>query len=262
MNALAGDWADYLARYHEANPGITEDLLVSARDAAGRTAYDWLLEAVPSPASVVDLACGNAPVIRRLSGGGRAVGVDRSAGELARARATSPEALLVRADAAAVPLASATAEAVTASMALMVLHPLEDVLAEVARLLRPRGVFAATVPLRPLTAGSERDQLAELMAQLGQTAIRYPEPLTAGSVAERFAGAGLRVVEDSVGQFVRAVQADEAELVVRSFYAPNTPLERVESVVTALRKRAASGPVAIPYRIRRLVALRSGPVGS
>jgi hypothetical protein len=40
------DWAGYLAAYHDANPGITEDLLAEARDAVGRTRYDWLVEAV------------------------------------------------------------------------------------------------------------------------------------------------------------------------------------------------------------------------
>src|SRR4051794_28274487 len=95
--AVVDDWADYVAGYHEANPGITEDALAVARDAGGGSIYQWLAKAVPAGTSpVVDLCCGSAPVARLLGAGRSIVGIDRSAGELARAGATRPAAALVR----------------------------------------------------------------------------------------------------------------------------------------------------------------------
>ncbi|MDQ4089944.1 MAG: class I SAM-dependent methyltransferase, partial [Actinomycetota bacterium] len=56
-------WDSYLVTYHDTNPGITEDCLSEARDAAGRSPYDWLVDAVPAgAATVVDLACGSEPL--------------------------------------------------------------------------------------------------------------------------------------------------------------------------------------------------------
>lgn len=237
-------WDTYLLEYHQANPGITEDCLCDARDDAGRSPYDWLLDAVPASASsVVDLACGSGPVARRL-GGVRVVGVDQSAGELSRA-----PGLRVQGEASALPLAGGFADAVVTSMALMLLHPLDAVLAEVARVLRPAGAFVATVPMR----STGTPLFAALLRDLGQVGVRYPEPLE-GDAAARFAASGLAVESDETEVFARAVRhADDAELVVRSFYAPSAGPGRVAAAVETLRQAA---PVDVSYRIRRLVARR------
>ena len=254
-------WAAYVAGYHDAHPGITEDLLASALDGAGRTPYDWLLEVVPAGGTVVDLACGSAPVVRRLEGR-RAVGVDRSAGELARGRGASSRALLVRADAAALPLASGTADAVTASMALMVLDPLAPVLVEAARVLRPGGRLVATVPTRAAPTGRP-DALClfgEILVRLGQARNGYPEPLDPGSAPGRLAAAGFDLVEDRAAVFVRSVvDEDDAELAVRSFYAPGATAIQVSAAIEVLRERVRGRRVERPYRIRRLVAVAAGP---
>lgn len=240
-------WAGYIGEYHDANPGITEDVLAGARDGAGRTPYDWLLEAVPAGAStVVDLACGSGPLARRLRVD-RVVGVDQSAAELARATG-----LRVRARVPALPLAGGCAGAVVTSMALMLMHPLEAVLAEVGRILGPGGTFVATVPSRG-EAGSA-PLFADLLRTLGQTDITYPEPLDGAGLADRFATAGLTLREDEKAVFVRAVtRPEDAEQVVRSFYAPGSGPERLAAAVERLREAA---PVEIAYAIRRLVASR------
>ena len=261
-----GDWAAYVAAYHDAHAGITEDLLDSARDAAGRSPYEWLLEAVPPDGMVVDLACGSAPVVRRLetSGARLAVGVDRSAGELGRACRASPGARLVRADARALPLVGGTADAVTASMALMVLDPVAAVLAEVTRVLRPGGRLVATVPTRP-PPGAARGAVspfAEILVRLGQAGIRYPEPLDPRSAPGRLGAAGFHLVEDTAAVFVRPVLDEaDAELAVRSFYAPGATTAQVSAAIDGLQERVRGGTVELPYRIRRLVALTAGPVG-
>jgi SAM-dependent methyltransferase len=241
-------WASYVGEYHDANPGITESLLCDARDAAGRSPYDWLLEAVPARVStVVDLACGSGPLGRRLRGA-CVVGIDQSWAELARA-----SGLRVQAQVPALPLAGGCAGAVVTSMALMLMHPLEAVLAEVARLLQPGGTFVATVPTRG-QAGSA-PLFAELLRTLGQTGVSYPEPLDEDGLAERFAAAGLTLCGDETAVFERTVTVpEEADQVVRSFYAPGAGPERVAAAVTRLQQAA---PVDITYRIRRLVASRA-----
>ena len=245
----AGGWDGYVARYHEANPGITEDLLAAAVDTAGRTPYDWLLQAVPAEAGlIVDLACGNGPVLRRC--GCPAVGLDRSANELARARKDCPSAPLVRADGAALPLATAAAGAVTISMALMVL-PAAQVLAELARVVRAGGVLAATMPSR----GAGAAGFAEILTDLGQAGVDYPEPFP--DAAARLETAGFELRADETASFRRPVAtAEEAELVVRSFYAPGEGEARRRVAAARLRERVAAGPITLPYPIRRIVAVR------
>jgi len=254
----AGAWDRYVAEYHDATPGITEDILAGASDVDGRSPYQWLVEAVPADASIiVDLACGSSPVARLL-GAGRVVGVDQSAGELARARASGPPGPLVRARAAALPIAGGRADAVVASMALMLLCPLEAVLAEVRRLLRPGGTFAATVPLRSGAPGpAPAPAFAEILDALGQAATNYPEGHDDGTSADRFSSADLTLLGDDVRLFSRVVLGpDDAELVVRSMYAPGAGRARVDAAVAGFQRRVRAAPVRVDYRVRRLVARR------
>jgi len=262
----AGGWDAYLAEYHDAYPGITEDVLEHARDTDGRTPYDWVVDAVPAGAStVIDLACGSGPVGRllgaRQAGPGWVVGIDQSSGELGRARTAAPSALLVRAGATALPIADATADAVVVSMALM-LVPLEAVLAEVARLLRPGGTLAATVPRRSAgggvrQSGADGEAFVELLRALDQGGTAYPEHLAADSLGERLSTSGLTLVDDDSRIFTRRVaDADDAGLVVRSFYVPGTDGARVAEAVAGLERRVRAAPVRVGYPIRRLVAIR------
>ncbi len=244
-------WAAYVADYHDGRPGITEHVLADARDRDGRSPYDWLVEAVPSGSTtIVDLACGSGPVARLLPGA-RVVGVDQSAGELACARAVAPSGLLVQARATALPVADAAADAVVSSMALMLLTPLDAVLYEVRRVLRPGGTFVATVPLRAASPGSA---FAEILETLGQAGTGYPSDLDAGGVAGRLAGAGLTLRSDDARLFDRTIHdREDAEEVVRSFYAPGSDETRLARAVAGLERRVESAPVRLGYLVRRLV---------
>lgn len=238
-------WDRYVAGYHDTYPGITEDLFADALDAAGRSPYDWLVEAVPCGGRrVVDIACGNGPVRRRLVGAW-VVGVDRSTGELAAG--SGPR---VQAAAAALPLAAGSVETVVSSMALMVLHPLDAVLREVARVLVRGGTFVATMPTRTTATRV----FAGILRDLGQAGADYPESLDAVRVGDRMAASGLTLDRDDTEVFSRQVRdADDAALVVRSFYAPGAGPDHVASAVASLH---AATPLDVPYRIRRLVARR------
>ncbi|MGI8808274.1 MAG: class I SAM-dependent DNA methyltransferase [Acidimicrobiales bacterium] len=254
----ADDWDEYVARYHDANAGITEDVLVDARDDRGRTPYDWLVDAVPpGTATVVDLACGSGPLARLLAAS-RMVGVDRSAAELARARGRSgaPAGLLVRAEASALPITGGCADAVVSSMALMLLRPLDAALAEISRLLRPGGTFVATIPIRAAAPGpGGTPAFAGILGALGQTTQRYPEPLDRATLPGRFSAHGLTLHDDETMLFARTVRGpDDAERVIRSFYSPGAGPDRVAAAVVELQDRVRAAPVGITYRIRRLVA--------
>jgi len=94
-----------------------------------------------SAARVLDLACGTGDFCVDLTASGyRAVGADFSAGMLAATRTSAP---LVRSDAAALPHASGSFDAVVCGFALRNFVDLKQVFTEVARVLRPGGRFSA-----------------------------------------------------------------------------------------------------------------------
>ncbi len=105
---------------------------------------------------VVEIGCGSAPCARWLArAGAEVVALDISAGMLARAaelnRATGIAVPLLQADAARLPLATASMDlACSAFGGLPFVADAQAVLAEVARVLRPGGRFVASVnhPLR------------------------------------------------------------------------------------------------------------------
>ena len=148
-------WSQFLADYHAAHPGITEDLLTPMRGPGGRGPYAWLVEGLPAAGRVWDVACGSAPVATEV-GLARYAGVDSPAAELAEARRRRPGVRVELGDGLrARPVG--TPAAVTVAMALMLL-PLEVFLAHLATFVPPGASLAAIVPTRegtgaPTTAG-------------------------------------------------------------------------------------------------------------
>ena len=93
--------------------------------------------ALPQGATVLDLACGTGDFLKLLrSGGYRALGIDLSWGMLAANHTGLP---LVQADAAALPVASASIDGITCGYALRNFTELAAVFDEFARLVRPGG---------------------------------------------------------------------------------------------------------------------------
>ena len=249
-------WDAYLEAFHAGRPSITEAVLRRSlrADPDGVTdPYRWLAGAVPRQALVLDLGCGSAPL--RLALAGRAyVGLDLSEAELAGARAAGAWPLL-RARASAIPLADASVDVVACSMSLMVVTPLPQVLAEIARVLKPGGLLTATIPaagpLRP------RDHViaAGLLAALGRSP-GYP----AGSALRRLpvllTQAGLRVQEDERHRFGhRPREPADADEFLSSLYLPGLPPGRYRLAQHYLRLLARFR-LELPVPLRRVIAAR------
>lgn len=96
-------WTNYLERFHDQRPGVTEAVFEHAPVPGLGSAYDWLISALPArPGRVVDIACGNAPLQPRLTAAENYLGIDVSSAELAHARAQG-RGPVVRADARCLP---------------------------------------------------------------------------------------------------------------------------------------------------------------
>jgi SAM-dependent methyltransferase len=243
------DWRTYLASFHDERAGITEAVLDHARDAAGRTPYDWAAEAVPAGAVVVDLACGSGPVAGHLRAPRRYLGLDLSPAELRAARAKGLD--VGRADATRLPLLDACADAVVMSMALM-LVPLAQTLAEVRRVLRPGGLFVATVPHdRPMPT---RDWLryARLCLALRHAGLSYPNDRALAGPGAAFAAAGLTLIEDEARAFgCRLTDAGVADELLASLYLPDVAEDRMDAGPRVVRGWVGT---RLTTPVRRLVA--------
>jgi septum formation protein len=122
-------------RYDESRGGHER-----ARAAAGA-----LHRLLPDRGTVLDVAAGTGIVGAELAALGHLVhGADLSQGMLLKARIRLP-GHIVRADAAALPVADGSVAAVTAVWLLHMLEDTDAVLAEAARVLRPDGVLLTTV---------------------------------------------------------------------------------------------------------------------
>jgi SAM-dependent methyltransferase len=250
-------WRDYLADFHRERAGVLEAVL--SRTLAGdHSPYRWLARAVSATATmVVDLACGSGAMSRELARPGRTVvGVDLSEHELALAAARSAGPW-VRADALQLPFRDGSVDVVTSSLGLVVVQPLAQVLAEVARVLRPGGVLAAIAPaLRPLGPADVRT-LTNINTRL-RTKPQFPGPVELTGFAKALTAQGMRAVEDAreLYRFGVRTRAD-AELMMSALYLPNTRTARVDRAVDYLADRLQKQEVvevAIP--MRRLVAIK------
>ncbi|MEQ9259293.1 MAG: methyltransferase domain-containing protein [Roseovarius sp.] len=104
-----------------------------------------LVSVLPQGADVLDLCCGQGNVAAAASAAGCCVtGLDFSAQMLAIARERVPEVEFVEGDAQALPFEDKSFEAVTCGFGLMHVPDQEKALREIARVLRPGGVFAMT----------------------------------------------------------------------------------------------------------------------
>lgn len=119
---------------------LVNRLMTFGLDASWRRRTVALLEVAPE-AVVLDIGCGTGDLARNLRRNGkRSFGIDLSLGMLAVAR--SGGAPLVQADAAALPILTATADGVVSGFAVRNFADLPGVMSELGRVLRPGGRLA------------------------------------------------------------------------------------------------------------------------
>ncbi|HET9652644.1 MAG TPA: class I SAM-dependent methyltransferase [Usitatibacter sp.] len=141
----------FLRKFHARHAGATARAFRTARD--GPSTYERLAELVPHTVrsiTVLDLGCGDGPLLSLLRDRGQPnlslVGVDMSADELRLAqRRLGPGVQLWLQRAQDLSMTAASVDYVLSHLAMMLMDPLEDVIQQVRRVLKPGGVLAAVV---------------------------------------------------------------------------------------------------------------------
>jgi ubiquinone/menaquinone biosynthesis C-methylase UbiE len=148
MDHETSDGVEFLQQWHSRHPGATTEAIATLVDEMGRNSYEMLAQALRSQDEpVLDVACGDGYLLERARKDHACLGVDWNTAELSAARRRlGSRAPLVRADAAGLPIATRSIGAVLCHYALMLLQPLEVVLTELARVLRPNGLLATVLP--------------------------------------------------------------------------------------------------------------------
>lgn len=270
----------FLRAFHARHPGATARTMRAGRTAEGLSSYELLARVVPpapGPVTIVDLACGDGYLLELLAdrtlSGARLVGVDMSEEELAAARARlgagRVELLLERAQ--HLPLLDRSVDYLLCHMALMLMDPIDEVVREIGRVLKPGGIFCAVVgvgdsgggayadfvavlketlarrPLAPLALGDPRTQSAE-----GLRRLFGPESGLAGRVEVEELVLHLDGPADQVREFLRA-----------TYWSSLLSEEEWREVDREVRVRLEAsaredGTVPCPLGLRRLCYVRRG----
>lgn len=139
----------FLRGFHDRHPGSSTVAFAAGRGPAGRSSYDVLADLARPGERVLDLGAGDGHLLARLVARGHdpahLLAVDLSLGELRAAAVGVPGALLLQARAQALPLASSSVDLVLSHLAFTLMAEPVAVVAEVTRVLRPGGRFAAIV---------------------------------------------------------------------------------------------------------------------
>ncbi|QDQ83680.1 class I SAM-dependent methyltransferase [Paraburkholderia megapolitana] len=164
---------DYLQDFHQRFTGATSaafgHLPAHSNSAAYTSSYHVLASRVDDSSAarvVVDLGCGDGYLLKLLAdrelSAPRLIGVDMSQHELDAARKRLPDNVsLLRERAQSLSIETGTVDIVLSHMAVMLMGEADRVVAEIRRILRPGGVFAAIVG-REFLLGEANDALREV----------------------------------------------------------------------------------------------------
>jgi SAM-dependent methyltransferase len=206
----------FLRAFHARHPGATARTMRAGRTPEGLSSYEILARIVPpapGPVTIVDLACGDGYLLEILADRlpeARLVGIDMSEEELAAARERlgpgRVELLLERAQ--RLPLPDRSVDYLLCHMALMLMDPVEEVVREIDRVLKPGGVFCAVIGGSDPPGGA----YAHFIAVLQEALARRPQaPITLGDPRTQSAD-GLRDLFGAPGGLGGAVEVEEVIL--------------------------------------------------
>ncbi|MGV9356993.1 class I SAM-dependent methyltransferase [Streptomyces misionensis] len=140
---------DFLRAFHAEHPAVTAEAFGSGRAPDGRSSYQLLCDQVAGSRRVLDLGCGDGLLLELLAReeGRRLAGVDLSPESLAaaRRRPALAGARLAVGRAQELPFADGGFDACVSHLALMLMNDIEQVAAEIARVLAPGGLLACAV---------------------------------------------------------------------------------------------------------------------
>lgn len=263
----------HLLAVHRANAGFTESCARRCRDGTGRSTYAWLADLVPPGAEVLDLACGSGPLLAEILGrdvDARLTGVDMSVDELSLARQRVGRGVALH-EGLAQDLSRFAPESfdlVLCHWALTLMDPVAPVLAEVHRVLRPGGRFAAIVDgemgadagyraAHDVIYGWVRRELPHYGTfDLGDPRVRTAKSLRA--LAEDVFGA--QAVSVEAGVFSLSDAADRlAQEAAGFFYASFvlSPAARKNMLAELAQQLAARGTARFALPVNRLVAQKA-----
>lgn len=169
MTEILSAQEQFLTDFHNHNAGVTTRAYATLPAAMGkrlyRSSYECLVSVVAAGlegTTVLDLACGDGFLLsllaKRPHTSQALIGIDMSRGELTAARNRLGEAATLRlGKAQSLSLADDSVDYVLCHMALMLMDQLDDVLSEVARVLKGGAVFAFVIGARP-PAGAALDR--------------------------------------------------------------------------------------------------------
>lgn len=192
----AQDWEDLLKMAHKEAPSMTPKAFAVHLTAQGMSSYQILTQTLLHISSqemrVLDLACGDGHMIHEvLKVAGNRVqvaGLDMSEGELAVARknfSQHSQVSLLNGRAQAMPFASGSFDAILCHMAFMLMTPVEAVIQEVLRVLKPQGVFSAVVGWTDPKSSMGQEVMAVIGEFFKKNFPHLPPKLPTGDVRVR-----------------------------------------------------------------------------
>ena len=157
----------FLREFHAAHPGATSRALSHGVDDDGHSSYDLLAALVKPGDTILDLGCGDGHLLELIHARAldrvHCVGLDMSPAELRAAQHRDESLPLVQARAQLLPVRDTSLDGVASHLAFLLMSNIEQVCAEITRVLRPGGWFATITG-----GGPENGDAFELFLQLFQ----------------------------------------------------------------------------------------------